>query len=238
MTEVRVTFTNFHFNVTFSLHPHKKEEVENKITDVLKNNFSFQVSDPLFCFIRLSEDELKKISDQFQAGSVTQKKSKHSIVAYDEHRFFKYAPTLMSQNSLMMLKGSIESSKHVSLYSDLRWFSDLAFFSFPKLLPPLSHTLVRKCLGDFVVKTATALLELHKFGYAHLDVRLPNICFDVDDSGYFVNLIDLDRCRRIRTGDGLPYEGEMYRFPSIWSTGQLGWKQLGSSQTLIELIRK
>ena len=220
VTEVRVTFSGFRFKV--SLQPLKREEVKERIDDVLKNNFSFHVSDPLLCFIRLSEDELKQMSDKFQAGSVKQKKSKHSIVVYDEDRFFKYAPTSFYRETLGILKSEIKSPKHISLHSDEVYIGRLRFFSFPKLLPPLNHTRVRKCLEDFVVKTATALIELHGFGYAHLDVRLPNISFKVDDHGeYYVKLIDLDRCREIESGDSLSYEGEMYRFPSTWDTSQL-----------------
>ena len=42
------------------------------------------------------------------------------------------------------------------------------------------------------IKTATALQELHNLGYAHLDLRLSNICFTANGSDYHVILIDLD----------------------------------------------
>ena len=70
------------------------------------------------------------------------------------------------------------------------------FYSFPAQLPPLSTAEVSMCLIDFMVRTALALQELHGFGYAHLDVRIPNICFSKEKNAegeyYDVKLIDLD----------------------------------------------
>ncbi len=49
------------------------------------------------------------------------------------------------------------------------------------------------CISDLINETAEALKELHDTGYAHGDVRLPNICFQCDREDYIVVLIDLDR---------------------------------------------
>ena len=105
------------------------------------------------------------------------------------------------------------------------------FFKIPAQLPPLTYDEVKKCLPDFLKKTATALQELHACGFAHLDVRLPNICFAQEDHNrFFVKLIDLDRCSRIHFTEDLSYgDCEMYTYPPTEqpSTTQLDWKQLG-----------
>ncbi len=43
-----------------------------------------------------------------------------------------------------------------------------------------------------------ALQNLHlDLGFAHMDVRLPNICFEKSNGKYIVKLIDFDRCEAI-----------------------------------------
>ena len=81
-----------------------------------------------------------------------------------------------------------------------------------------------------MVRTASALQELHGFGYAHLDVRIPNICFSRKkntEGEYDVKLIDLDRCVVLPARDLCGYDGEMYRCPLHWNLDKVDWKQLG-----------
>ena len=78
-----------------------------------------------------------------------------------------------------------------------------------------------------MVMTATALIELHRFGFAHLDVRIPNICFAQNENGYFVKLIDLDQAHTDRVVDVSGYIGEMYATHLDWSASQYDWKHLG-----------
>ena len=81
-----------------------------------------------------------------------------------------------------------------------------------------------------MVRTALALQELHGFGYAHLDVRIPNICFSKGKNAegeYDVKLIDFDHCVDITECDVSGYVGEMYRRLPDWTADKLDWKQLG-----------
>ena len=81
-----------------------------------------------------------------------------------------------------------------------------------------------------MVRTTLALQELHGFGYAHLDVRIPNICFSQEKNAkdeYDVKLIDLDRCVKVTDRDFSGYVGEMYRILPDWTADKLDWKQLG-----------
>lgn len=58
-----------------------------------------------------------------------------------------------------------------------------------KLQPPLSKEEVKECMFDLISQVMNALCELHKLGYAHLDVCLPNICFTLDG---IVEVVDFD----------------------------------------------
>ena len=64
--------------------------------------------------------------------------------------------------------------------------------------------------------------------YAHLDVRLANICFKKDGTAM---LIDLDRSRRRHNMCEELYilygESVMYKAPKHWTVDKLDWRQLG-----------
>ena len=121
------------------------------------------------------------------------------------------------------------------VYSDQCRVLAMKFLAFPAQLPPLRSRDVGECLSDFLHRTAEALKELHSLGYAHLDVRVPNICFYKNSNSYHVILIDVDRCREIIVQDVTGYVGEMYKYtrsadpcvPETWTTEHLDWKQLG-----------
>ena len=63
----------------------------------------------------------------------------------------------------------------------LLWYSRVCY-------SPLDEEAARKCLRTFTEKVHDALEELHKFGFAHSDVRLPNICFDQEENAVLIDL--------------------------------------------------
>lgn len=77
-------------------------------------------------------------------------------------------------------------------------------------------------------KLCSALKEIHEtLEVAHLDVRLPNICFC--ESGDPV-LIDPDRIQPATieaTGLSEMYGGDLYMAESGWFMSNVDWKQLG-----------
>jgi len=120
--------------------------------------------------------------------------------------------------------------KHITFHCDVKLLGGgVIFFKFPAHLPPLHKREVEKCLLDFMTRTATALEELHGIGAAHLDVRVPNICFAREEGKYIVKLIDLDRCRDDMVQDLYGYTGKMYtcKIQKDWKSSQYDWKQLG-----------
>ena len=55
----------------------------------------------------------------------------------------------------------------------------------------------RKCFSSFAISTLRALEALHEAGFAHLDVRLPNICFKEVNCEWHAVLIDIDHAMEI-----------------------------------------
>ena len=93
---------------------------------------------------------------------------------------------------------------------------------------PLEEDQAYRYMKTLTVKIFDALKELHKFGYAHCDVRLPNVCFN---SAHDAVLIDVERCRALSKEISLEYEGCMYRKPETmtakWCSEKMDFVQLG-----------
>ena len=125
--------------------------------------------------------------------------------------FWKHIPRTNQALKLLGLKGMTKKNpRHIVLPSSEVVSPPPPFFCFLAQLPPLSRGEVSMCLINFMVRTAAALQELHGFRYAHLDVRIPNICFSQEKNAegeYDVKLIDLDRCIRVAARDVSGYAG-------------------------------
>jgi len=63
------------------------------------------------------------------------------------------------------------------------------------LAEPLSPEEACKCYRSFVLPVYDAITEFHKDRYAHLNIRLPNVCFGYNSETHewYAALIDLDR---------------------------------------------
>ena len=83
--------------------------------------------------------------------------------------------------------------------SEQKEINDRCFDVFKKLQKPMTCHEARPCLNQLLKGVKNALEELHTANVAHLDIRLPNICFD---RGKPI-LIDLDRCEKASEGSCL-----------------------------------
>lgn len=94
---------------------------------------------------------------------------------------------------------------------------------------PLSPDEAKTIVVPFVKSIVVAIRELQTFGYAHLDIRLENICIDNSDAAI---LIDIDRSEPVdkeASSFFVKYSrSAMYQSSSSsWTCKQLDWKQLG-----------
>ena len=107
----------------------------------------------------------------------------------------------------------------------------IPFLQFPAAIPPLSTSEAQVCLVPLLKSTKEAIDQLHGFDFAHLDIRLPNICFRKNEGeNVCAVLIDFERVkenvrsRRIPKYDSClyhPLEGRLTLKQCDFM--QLGW---------------
>ena len=168
-------------------------------------------------------------------GSLKQVDSQYSLVFHDDKKYYKYCPDSTECESLFTFLGE-SSDRLVFPQHILRVKIDKAapfpFFIFPKQrfqLTSLRTSQLKSCLFNLASGIKDALEELHgKYKYAHLDVRLANVCFD---DGH-VKLIDFDRCQHTSVKDVASKYNNHFMY--TYSAGVvnpnvslLDWKQLG-----------
>ena len=236
VTVVTVMFKDFRFCV--SMQKLSINQVQSTVSQALANASNFHAYEPSFCFIRFNKGELEKIATILSSRDVKQIASKHSILILSNNCYWKYIPQVYERENVLLLSDKIkQKAKHTLVYSDECRVSTMKFLAFPAQLHPLRSEDVSECLTDFLLRTADALNELHSLGFAHLDVRIPNICFYKGDDQYDVILIDVGRSRELGIQDVTGYVGEMYQAtkcidncdddPEDWTTEHLDWKQMG-----------
>ena len=160
-----------------------------------------------------------------------QVQSGESVVILTEEHVFKTPVNLALAQTLRKLLNvrQLLQSPHLFILpiEEITTASVQSYFKFKRCNRPLSRTEARQNMKKFAIKTAAAIKELHAAGFAHLDIRLGNICF-VDTSAV---LIDLDRCLcnteeawRVSAKYG---NSNMYKYAEGWTVTQLDWKQYG-----------
>ena len=144
--------------------------------------------------------------------------SRFSIICYTESHVWKYPLVHHFLNDIMP---PTVTSRQV-LYRERRY---KGFYVFKKLIDPLELEIIkRNCLRCFAISLFQAIVELHTHGYAHQDIRLPNICFDFDTEECYVILIDLDQANRVNFTP--VFRGNSYMYIDTLNTsGEIDWRQ-------------
>ena len=186
----------------------KLEEVIEKIAVVLEEQRKFSE----ICiktrktlsnnFIDLSKSGLEYLHGVLETKSMLeQRPSYYAILINDEDYYYKIVPDQFERETLRDINycymeflhelKHIPSISHLVLPNKVIRHGDLSIFRFDyQPYQPLVREEASKCLKDFVTQAKRALEELHKFGYAHFDVRLPNFCYSRE---FEAMLIDFDR---------------------------------------------
>ena len=245
--KVTVEFRNLTFYVTcrtFELaDPAITSEVNQAIKDHLKlaTDLYEKPMNP-YTLVPFSETNIDLLCKSIAAmgqvqveGSLKQVDSQYSLVFHDDKKYYKYCLDSIERLSLIRFLG--ESSNRLvfpqqMLDVEIDEAAPFPFFIFPKQrfqLTSLRISQLKSCLFNLASGIKDALEELHgKYKYAHLDVRLANVCFD---DGH-VKLIDFDRCQHTSVKDVASKYNNHYMY--TYSAGMvnpnaslLDWKQLG-----------
>lgn len=161
---------------------------------------------------------------------MSQFRSANSIILYNKDYFFK-----CYQSDMVDVKLIYEKCKGCQNVVETISGPYLRLLKFPALLSPLANREAIRCLANFLELLKDALDALHALGLAHLDVRLPNVCFKSHQEQFIAVLIDLDRAKSVSSMETLPYHGDMYQKPSNWTVAHLDWKQVGLFGKRIDL---
>lgn len=231
VTLVECKFNAVPLGFSLKLKSLAMSHVEKEVVKVLKHlpsyfPITFKPSSVNHSYlVRLAEEELTKISTSISAKTrLRQIVTSRSIVLTDEEKFFKYV--FNSDDAMKYVSMGFKKNEHVASYS-LEKDSRILFVTHA-LIPHLDLVEAGTCLFDFARLVKESLDAFHKMGYAHLDVRLPNICFNTTSNGQLIAvLIDLDRAVDSEETSQPLYDGKYYSKPFNWTAKKLDWKQLG-----------
>lgn len=200
--------------------------------------------------VRLTDAELTEASEKLGLQNPLQQfSSVTSMVLKDPDgmKIYKYNPDVAEHSRNMEIKtvilqklqdeGMLPSiPMELVLLERVQMLFNLAFYVFPMKEPPLSYEEALQCLGYLVNSTAHAIESLHEYGYAHLDIRLDNICFHVHGGVRRAVLIDFDyaipamsECVPLRVTPNGEASCMYSRLESNtdWLAKQYDWMQLG-----------
>ena len=161
---------------------------------------------------------------------IKQVESPFSILLCDGSCYYKYSPKSEVREtlfSLCMLLGKDKDSllsSNLILPHDTMLIRELVFFVFHAVkYNNLSKAIAKTCLGELAGGIVEGLKTLHDLGFAHLDVRLPNVCVSAD---FEVKLINFDRATKVKSYENADFF--MYTLEQDGkSSNDLDWKQLG-----------
>ena len=153
--------------------------------------------------------------------------SLHSIVfaIRDKQKVYKISLTHSLLDSELVLRSLCNDSPTTHVLLPDKKFGK--YFQFPLLRGPLEIQELQLCFNSFAESVHQAITELHGTGYAHLDIRMPNICYN--DDGEAV-LIDPDNLSTQLPGD---IDSVMYDAPDFTVAAQYDWRQLAIMLTRV-----
>ena len=200
------------------------------------------------CILNSQKDKIRYASFQVdqQEGlghkneKLKQVYSGSSLILKGKNKTYKHICHELLSKFLVMsrLFSMARSDQLVTAFGYFR-LGNAFFYVFPTVLRPLTYEEAKACLLPLLEGTKQALEELHSLGFAHLDVRLDNICLKLKDSKMMVVLIDFDfvqeRCTSLKQNkiSYLVKKSVMYKIPEYQEHSvrqpvvKFDWWQLG-----------
>ena len=180
--------------------------------------------------IKLTKEECCALCD---SQDCVQLPSSTHILVQASGMVYKVLYSKEEQLSYWMYCNAIQkiTRPHLTISPETMYTTRIIVYRYPKVkFSPLDVKNASKCLKDLVKSTKAALDQLHALGFAHNDIRLPNICFDTE---YRAVLIDLDRVTSREDPFGMFYIDDentscMYkRVPFMYDGRNTDYMQLG-----------
>ena len=190
VVKVLVTWTNLTFRYALTLL-----ETPEDVGEDLKRLTSPSIphaDDMQECsfVIRLSSSDLQLFGD-----GAKQEPSQSSILVHNtDNYYYKYPIDIEEQRTLLHIYIQTTqldvADRHRISFNPVQK-GTLFFMKYEKVTHcPLTVDEASKCLKALVQQLHEAIQAFHDEGWAHADIRLPNVCFD---ASYRPILIDLDR---------------------------------------------
>ena len=224
--KVSVKFEEYIFR--YSLEYLFRKDVRQEIKEQI-NKWEFKIThdDNGTFFVRLNQQEC----DTVEPGAI-QVQSRSSLILRNRSnttywKYNKYQSVLYAQ---IAVRGIVE--RHYLQLSLLPLAIEqrgrLEFHKFDAIQDPLTRGEAKSCLIPLLNGLRRALEELHSKGIAHLDVRLPNVCFN----NQTVILIDLDMCGKADTmcsgrSSFHHHTSDMYHTRHHLTNRQVDWRSVG-----------
>ena len=110
--------------------------------------------------------------------------SKSSLNFCGRDNYYKLLPNVRHKETYLDLKHNSTglSCSQLSIHHEIKYVGEISFFCFCRLPhQPLSRDQAKSCLYQFIIDFYEALDFLHRnLQFAHLDVKIENICFNSD----------------------------------------------------------
>lgn len=236
VTKVTVQFNVIKLIFEVNLKQVIKVSVKKELLHCLKKARQFCVNkqSSLPFFLRLSEQEMITLQSKMElTGTMTQIPTPQNMLFHVQHEdnlayYYKYIIEDRERVNVLAVLSHLNPCAHaVQQDPVLFWGHWRPVLKLPILISPLRLGEAQSCLYDFVKLTSDAIMAIHKLQLAHMDIRVPNVCFDIHKKKLIAKFIDFDRLKDIAVDVNPSFEGEMYKIPDGGNCGNLDWKQLG-----------
>ena len=213
VVKVQVTFAKLRFQYMLTAID-VIEEIDLLTTaDTASMPSSYDCQTPKFV-VSLSTDDL-----MYFGSGAEQMPSTTSTLVKCGHSYYKHP--FKANITLLWSLSFTDNPLRITLFPEKK--GDLFFFRYEAVhYDPLTAEDAYKCLREFVQCLHATIKAFHNEGYAHLDIRLENVCFD---EHFRPILVDLDRSVLIEDGADSYESSCMYR--SGKTGNELDYIQLG-----------
>ena len=230
--EIKVSFSDFNFQIHLKNY-HCLADGIKRLRDVIKNQSKLLSATrrghiDQHYLIKLTDQECRQLCDSKEWCA--QLPSSTHIIVETSDSVYKVIYSLTERLYYNICSSALQNCKLIISPKTINVDIHFLFYKYAKVkFSPLNVKDASKCLNDLVKSIKAALDELHALGFAHNDIRLPNICFDGE---YQAILIDIDWITpRINTFHMFDTDSTscMYRRVHFMTDGrntdymQLGW---------------